>query len=298
MSGPIGARTLDGARRAPALGRRSLVLALIAGLGVLAAARLGLEPAGLVPHRGGLELAREFATAALRPALDFEAPGSFEARGVSFLGRVLEASLRTVAFAAAACSLALALGLPLGFLASSSWWAADPLVSRGSRRHGLGLAVQGAVRLVIAVLRSVHELLYAVVFLAAIGTSTGAAVLAIALPYAGTLAKVFSEMLDEAPPEPGRALRAAGVAPIGTFLFGTLPRALPDMSAYAFYRFECGVRSSAVLGFFGFETLGHYLRLSFENLHYREVWTYLYALLLLVLLLEGWSALLRRRFVA
>jgi len=60
----------------------------------------------------------------------------------------------------------------------------------------------------------------------------------------------------------------------------------------------CAVRSSAILGFFGYETLGYYLRLSFENLHYREVWTYLYALLAMVLLLEGWSALLRRRFVA
>jgi phosphonate transport system permease protein len=70
------------------------------------------------------------------------------------------------------------------------------------------------------------------------------------------------------------------------------------MAAYAFYRFECAVRSSAVLGFFGFETLGYGLELSFENLHFREVWTHLYALIALVLVLETWSASLRRRFVA
>ena len=74
-----------------------------------------------------------------------------------------------------------------------------------------------------------------------------------------------------------------------------LPRALPDMGAYAFYRFECALRSSAILGFFGYPTLGYYISLSFENLYYREVWTYLYALVLLVALVDWWSGALRRR---
>ena len=78
---------------------------------------------------------------------------------------------------------------------------------------------------------------------------------------------------------------------------GLLPRASADMAAYAFYRFECAIRSSAILGFFGYETLGYYMRASFQNLHYREVWTYLYAMLALVLVLEAWSAAMRRRFV-
>jgi phosphonate transport system permease protein len=69
------------------------------------------------------------------------------------------------------------------------------------------------------------------------------------------------------------------------------------MSAYSFYRFECAVRSSAVLGFFGYPTIGYYLRLSAENLHYREVWTYLYALIALVLIVELWSSRLRERIV-
>jgi phosphonate transport system permease protein len=76
---------------------------------------------------------------------------------------------------------------------------------------------------------------------------------------------------------------------------GLLPRALPDMTAYAFYRFECAIRSSAILGFFGFPTLGYYLSASFENLYYREVWTYLYALFALVLVIEMTSARLRKR---
>ena len=77
-----------------------------------------------------------------------------------------------------------------------------------------------------------------------------------------------------------------------------LPRALPDMVAYALYRFECGLRSAAVLGFFGLPTLGYHLAASFENLHYGEVWTYLYTLLGLVILVDWWSGSVRRRLVA
>ena len=120
------------------------------------------------------------------------------------------------------------------------------------------------------------------------------AVVAIAIPYAGTLAKIFGEMLDEAPRGAALALEAGGASAGQRFLFGLVPQALPDMTAYTFYRFECALRSSAVLGFFGFPTLGYHLAASFENLHYGEVWTYLYVLFLLVLAADWWSGRLRK----
>jgi phosphonate transport system permease protein len=82
------------------------------------------------------------------------------------------------------------------------------------------------------------------------------------------------------------------------FVFGILPRALPDMTAYTFYRFECALRSSAVLGFFGFPTLGYYIAASFENLYYGEVWTYLYVLLALILAVDWWSGRLRQELLS
>jgi phosphonate transport system permease protein len=271
----------------PPIGRRGILLLSIATAGAAAWIALGLSPADLVPRARGAEIAREFFAAALAPALTYEAevpPGT-----PPFLLALVSALARTVVFAAAAMSLALLAGLPLGFAASGSWW-------RGRGRSGR--ALQTLVRIVIALMRSVHELLWAVIFLAAFGLNTASAVIAIAIPFAGTLAKVFSEMLDEAPRDTADALRGVGAAPAQEFLFGLLPRALPDMSAYAFYRLECAVRSAAVLGFFGYQTVGYFLRLSSENLHYREVWSYLYGLALLVLLLEAWSGALRRRFTA
>jgi phosphonate transport system permease protein len=204
----------------------------------------------------------------------------------------LVAARRTLVFAVAGMSLALVLGIVLGFLASSSWWAQE------RRGFSIGPLVWSGARLLIVGMRSVHELLWAVLFLAAFGLNSFGAVIAIAIPYGGTLAKIFSEMLEEAPRDSARALRELGAGPLQVFLFGQLPRALPDMAAYAFYRFECAVRSSAVLGFFGFPTLGYSIAQSFENLHYSEVWTYLYLLMALVVGIELWSGALRRRFVA
>ena len=80
------------------------------------------------------------------------------------------------------------------------------------------------------------------------------------------------------------------------FFFGLLPSAMPQLTAYTFYRFECALRSSAVLGFFGFPTLGFFIAASFENLYLGEVWTYLYTLIILVTAADIWSAAMRKRF--
>ncbi len=272
----------------PLLGRRTVLVAAILALGAVSGLAVGLRPADLVPHGRGWELTLEFLAAALRPALDHEAvsvpPGT-----PAFPLQVGAALLRTVAYALAAMSLAVVAAAPLALLASGAWW-------RGRGRLGSG--VRWAVRGLVVVLRSVHELLWAVLFLAAFGLSPATGLLALALPYAGTLAKVWSEILDEADPRPAAALEALGATPLTRFLFGILPVALPDVSAYAFYRLECCVRSAAVLGFFGIPTIGFLIARSFENLHYREVWAQLWALVAVVLVLEGWSARLRRRFVA
>ncbi len=298
--GPPG-RSRLGALPDRAGGLRRLVLAGILAAGVAAALALELDPRDLIPEGGGLTVARDFFSRALSPALTYEA--EFVPAGAPPLWiKVLGALRTTLVFATAAISLSVLVGLALGFLGSTAWWAGDPVGgrTRGSRlgRRAVTTAVYGSTRAVIALMRSVHELLWAVLFLAAFGLSNLAAVIAIAIPYSGTFAKVFSELIDEAPRDAGRALRAAGASPLQVFFLGLLPRALPDMAAYAFYRFECSLRSSAVLGFFGYPTLGYYLAASFENLHYGEVWTYLYALFLLVIVFEWWSGALRRRFVA
>jgi len=273
--------------RAPRLGgRRALLLAvLLAGLTAFLA--LGIGPGSLAPRAGGLALAGRFLGRALSPDL-----------GAETLRVTLEATWTTVRLAAAALGLAILLALPLGFLASTAWWRGEGRGGRGRLgRAARALALPGvyaATRATIAFLRSVHELLWAVLLGAALGRSPLTGVLAIAIPYAGILAKVFSEIVDEAPRGPALALRAAGASPLQVFSFALVPAALPDLAAYAFYRFECALRSAAVLGFFGYLTLGHFIEEAFKSGDLGAVWTYLYATLLLVAFFDAWSGRLRR----
>lgn len=264
------------------------VLLAIAGAAMWACWWLSGVPGRFAVTQGGLDVARALLARAVTPAVTYES--AVPAGTVPLLWKALTAAQATLTFAAAAMSLALVGGAIFGFLASSSWW------NETVPRPVAGPICYGITRVVIAVLRSIHELLWAVLLLAAFGLGQFAAVLAIAIPYSAILGKVFSELLDEAPRDAARALRDSGATPLQAFLFGLLPRALPDMTAYAFYRFECAVRSSAILGFFGFPTLGYFISASFENLHYGEVWTYLYVLFAVVAILDWWSGALRRRF--
>ena len=130
-------------------------------------------------------------------------------------------------------------------------------------------------------------------FLAAFGIRELAAVIALTLPCTGILAKIFSELIDETPRSAAHAIQGIGGSPIQVYFFVLIPQAIPDLLAYSFYRFECLLRSSAVLGFFGYPTLGFYIAASFENLYYGEVWCYLYILFLVVAIVELWSSQLR-----
>lgn len=274
------------------------VLLGVAAAALWAAHRLGLDADDLFPAGGGLELAGEFFARALTPALRYES--AVVAGAPPLLVKALDAAHETVVFAVAAISLALPIGFLLSLVASTSFWEEELAAGgrRGPFRRGLAAAALAGSRVTIALMRSIHELLWAVLFLAAFGLTPLSAVVAIAIPFSGSFAKVVSEVLDEAPGEAADALRCCGASRLQVLLFGLLPRALGDVEAYAFYRFECALRSSAVLGFFGLPTLGYAIATSFENLHFGEVWTYLYTLFALVVVVDWWSGAVRRRLVA
>ena len=264
--------------------KRALVLGAIFLAALASAMYLGLTPASLMPREGGLALLGRFFAAAFTPTLTSESD-----LANSIIPNLWQGTVNTVVFAVAAMSLSLIVGAILGVIASERWWQLFP------RAGKLRPLLYGAARALIAFMRSIHELIWAVALLAAFGLNPASGVIAITIPFGGTLAKVFSEMLDEAPEDAALALRYAGAGSRQVFLFGLLPRALPDMGAYAFYRFECALRSAAILGFFGFSTLGKFISESVDELYFHEAWSYLYALLALIVIVEWWSGALRKR---
>lgn len=156
---------------------------------------------------------------------------------------------------------------------------------------GFGLALafrRRTIRVMCAALRSVHELAWAIVFLQAFGLAPITGVFAIALPYAGIFAKVYSEILEE---HEGAALKVApeGASGLSVFFFIRLPDVWEHVKGYTLYRLECGLRSSAVLGFIGLPTLGFHLQAAFKQGHNSEVSALLLLFYVLIATIRWWA---------
>jgi phosphonate transport system permease protein len=155
---------------------------------------------------------------------------------------------------------------------------------------GFLLALVFASRIVrtgCAFIRAIHELFWALIFLQIFGLSPLTGVLAIGIPYAGIIAKVYAEILEEADPAPLQAV-PPGASAVSVFLFVRLPDAWAHFRTYSMYRLECGLRSSAVLGFVGLPTLGFHLETAFKQGHYSEVWALLFLFYLIIATMRVW----------
>ncbi len=180
------------------------------------------------------------------------------------LDYVAEALLRTVAFA----FVGVALGAAGGFLLALvfDWYL---------------------VRAGCAFIRAIHELFWALIFLQFFGLHPLTGVLAIAIPFAGVFAKVYAEILDEADKSAEQAL-ATGTGLLSRFVYARIPDAWVHLVSYTAYRLECGLRSSAILGFVGMPTLGFYLQSSFMQGQYGEVGALLIVFYVLIATLRLW----------
>ncbi|MCW5653616.1 ABC transporter permease [Hydrogenophaga sp.] len=231
-----------------------------------------------------------FAPDNLRVTLRFLGDFLPPAMSAEFLSMVLRETWRTVAIASAAMVLALLLAVPLTLLSS----AALSVSSLSGRMHPLAWAVRQAVRLLLVVLRSVPELVWALVFVRVVGLGPSAGVLAIALTYAGMLGKVYGEILESGDLHPTRSLLRNGSGRLQAFLYALLPGNSRELTSYTVYRWECAIRSSAVLGFVGAGGLGQQLDASMKMFNGGEVATILVAFVLLVALADAVSAQLRK----
>ena len=143
------------------------------------------------------------------------------------------------------------------------------------------------VRAFCAFIRSIHELFWALLFIQVAGLSSLTGLMAIAIPYAGTLAKIYGELFEEVDPAPANNLPRTP-SKLSHFFYSVLPLAWRSMATYTSYRFECAIRSSAILGFVGLPTLGFHLETALSDGHYSDAAAFFYALLLLIGTLRLW----------
>jgi phosphonate transport system permease protein len=210
--------------------------------------------------------------------------------GLEFLGMVAREAWRTVAIATVGMTLALVLAVPLTLLSTAAL-SVSALSGRMARGPYL---LRQAVRWLLIVLRSVPELVWALVFVRVVGLGPTAGVLAIALTYGGMLGKVYAEILESGEAHPTQALMRNGSGRLQALFYGLLPQNAAELTSYTVYRWECAIRSSVVLGFVGAGGLGQQLDNSMKMFNGGEVATMLLVFIALVALADRVSAGLRK----
>ncbi len=143
------------------------------------------------------------------------------------------------------------------------------------------------IRISCALIRAVHELFWALIFLQIFGLHPLTGLLAIGLPYMATFAKVYSEILEEGDRRAWQVL-ANNHNHFSTFIYTRLPDLWVHFKTYTLYRVECGLRSSAVLGFVGLPTLGYTLSSAFMQGHYGQLWALLILFYVLIATIRYW----------
>jgi phosphonate transport system permease protein len=226
-------------------------------------------------HGGGWDLIGQFAWAALTPSLD-----------PLVLQSLLNGLAVTIGMALLGWALSLVLGLGLGLVSSRLLW-----------RTLTGTALPAdLIRRLLALPRSIHELIWGLLLLQLIGQRPAVAVVAIALPYGALVARVLSDLLDALPTANLAGLRAAGAPAPAALLTALGPPLLPGVVSYGGYRLECALRSATLLGVFGLGGLGNELLLTLQSLEFHELWSGLWLLLAVMLSLETVIGILRRRW--
>lgn len=268
--GPRG-RALGRPRRST--GRRWLVVATIAVAWTLWDAGVGRRA---VLNPGGWTLQRRFWAAAVHPDLSS-----------SFASTIGRDALTTVAFAVLGTALSVVIGFAGACSISETWWRRR---GRAGRRPGWFMA-----RGLWSIPRGIHEAVWGLYLVNVLGRDPLVGVLAIAIPFGAITAKVYAEIIDESAGPAYDALRSSGAGRTSALAYAVLPVALPDLVSYAFYRLECSIRSAVILGMIGAGGIGFRLSLSFQALAYREMWTAIYALIVISALADWWGAWLRRR---
>lgn len=224
------------------------------------------------------------------------APPTFElARGTSvtydILGSqvtlgwpvVVSAVIETIQMAVIGTVGAVLMSIPLSLLAA-----------RNTSPHPL---IYQAVRFVLNFLRSIPELLYALLFVAAVGLGPFTGVMALAFSSVGSLSRIYAEAIEQIDPQQVLALRATGAGSIQTFIYAVLPQALPLLISYSIVYFESNVRHATILGYVGAGGVGYKLFEYIGTSAYTKLFGTAIILVIAVTALDRFSSSLRKRFI-
>jgi phosphonate transport system permease protein len=200
-----------------------------------------------------------------------------------YIEKVLSSLIETWNIALLSASLSAVIALPLSFLAASNI----------NNKKGF----YSAVRFILNILRTIPELILAVILVAFIGIGALAGVAALFIFSLGILAKLISETIESIDPNPLEAIRATGGNVIQVIWYGVMPQILPHYVSYSLYVLEINVRASVVLGFVGAGGIGLILKHQLALFNFGNVSTIVIMTFIAVTIIDFVSNRVRERLV-
>jgi phosphonate transport system permease protein len=215
-------------------------------------------------------------------ALRAAAIGSVETFAISFVGSVLSVLI----------------ALPLALLTMRTLLYRGVLHEgprRARVRHAIGVAVYATAKALLNVLRTIPEIVWALLFVFVVGLGPFAGVLALGVHTGGVLGKLFGEALEDVDREPLEALQATGATRRQILFYGVLPQVAPQCLSYALYRWEVNIRAAAIMGFVGAGGLGQQIYVAISLFFEQRLLTLILAIYVIVTLVDALSAWLRAK---
>jgi phosphonate transport system permease protein len=198
------------------------------------------------------------------------------------IGLYVEKMIETVQIALWGSVLSIVDGIPCGLLSSNNnapAWVVQPM------------------RRLMDAARAINELVFAILFVAAVGLGPFAGVMALFIHNLGVISKLFSEAVEAIDPRPVEGIRATGASRLQQVIYGVIPQVLPLWSSFSLYRFETLVCSATVLGIVGAGGIGFTFYESFRAFQYDRAAAVIVVVVLVVSVIDIISSQLRKRLI-
>jgi phosphonate transport system permease protein len=216
----------------------------------------------------------------------------------TFLRLLVVPTIETIQISIMGTVLAIMLGFPLALLATDRLCFAGIVYEMDGNASGWSRAARRslylAARMWLNLCRSIPDIVWALMFVRVVGLGPFPGVLAIGVSYGGMLGKIYAEILESSPEGPIEALHAAGAGKSALLAYGFLPQVFANMVSYGLYRWECAIRSAAILGLVGAGGLGQQIELSMRMFQYHETSTILIIVFVLVTIVDHLSSIIRK----
>jgi phosphonate transport system permease protein len=203
---------------------------------------------------------------------------------LSILPSLWDATLETLLMATLATLLGALMAIPV------AWLGAGNISPLGRATYLLG-------RVLMTLSRSVHEVVWGLVFVAAVGLGALAGVLAMAVRSIGFISKTVAEAIEDVNPGPVEAMRAVGANRFQVLMFGIVPQILPVMIGNVIFEWDVNIRRSTIMGLVGAGGLGLALHRQMASYNYGGIATVIFVILVLIAFGEVFSAWARKRVI-